>query len=81
MDDSGEFTEDSDVKVLNGRKLTDFVAKTKEVAEEYHLPFVDNYHIGMNMFTRTVYFPANDGTHPNIVGRHLLAAHIAKALF
>lgn len=65
-----------------GTKLTDFVAKTKEVAEAYHLPFIDNYYeLGFNKFNRSVYFPATDGTHPNETGRELIAKHIASKLF
>lgn len=85
MDGNGAFTEDSDTKSSfssAGDKLTDFVAKTKEVAEAYHLPFIDNYYeLGMNKFNRTVYFTATDGTHPNATGRELLARHIAAKLF
>lgn len=83
MDSAGAFTEDSDAKTYSaGHKLTDFVAKTKEVAKAYHLPFIDNYYeLGLNKFNRTIYFPATDGTHPNAIGRELLARHIAKELF
>lgn len=81
MDAEGVFVEDSDTKVYNESILPDFVAKTKEVAEEYHLPFIDNYKIGMNKFNRGVYFPATDGTHPNVTGNELIARHIAKELF
>jgi lysophospholipase L1-like esterase len=81
MDAEGVFVEDSDTKAYNGSTLHDFVAKTKEVAEEYHLPFIDNYNIGMNKFNRSVYFPATDGTHPNVTGNELIARHIAKELF
>lgn len=82
MDASNVFTEDSDTKTNgNGVKLTDFVEKTEEVAKEYHLPYINNYDIGMNKFNRSQYFPATDGTHPLTTGCHLIAAHIAKKLF
>ena len=81
LDDNGEFSADSDTKTLGGVKLTEYVAKTKEVAEEYHIPYIDNYNIGMNKFNRSLYFSATDGTHPLMVGGHLMAANIAKALF
>lgn len=78
----GVFSEDSDSRTYGGQKLTDFVAKTKEIANEYHLPFIDNYYeLGLNKFNRTVYFPATDGTHPNNTGRELIAKHIAHKLF
>ena len=81
LDDSGNFLEDSDTKVYYGQKLTDYVAKVKEVAEEYHIPYIDNYNIGMNKYNRSLYFPATDGTHPLPKGGNLMAAHIAKKLF
>jgi len=82
MDESGVFTEDSDIKTRSdGKKLTDFVVKTEEIAKAYHLPFINNYDIGMNKFNRSQYFTATDGTHPNINGRHLIATHMAKELF
>ena len=77
-----EFIEDSDTKVMNGVKLTDFVAKVKEVAKEYHLTSIDNYYeLGINKFNRSKWFPVNDGTHHNPDGGVLLAEHIAKELF
>lgn len=88
MDDSYVFTEDSDThQNVNGVKLTDFVAKTEEVAKEYHLPLIDNYYgLGFNKFNRTVYFlnsqgAVTDGTHPNAVGCRLIAEHMANELF
>lgn len=78
----GAFSEDSDThENERGAKLTDFVAKTKEVAEEYHIPYIDNYNIGMNKYNRSFYFSATDGTHPLPKGDNLMAAHIVKELF
>ena len=82
LDDANAFTEDSDTKPnVNGVKLTDFVAKTKEVAEQYHLPYIDNYNIGINKFNRGYYFPATDGTHPLTVGCHLIAENMANEMY
>lgn len=82
MDASNVFTEDSDTYERSGGvKLTDFVAKTEEVAKAYHLPYVNNYDIGMNKYNKSHYFSATDGTHPLTTGCHLIAAHIAKKLF
>lgn len=73
---------DSDTQVMNGVKLTDFVAKAEAVAQEYHLPFIDNYYeLGMNKFNRSAYFDYDDGTHPNDAGNQLIADHISKELF
>ena len=88
MDDFYVFTEDSDThQNTNGVKLTDFVAKTEEIAKAYHLPFIDNYYgLGFNKFNRTEYFlnsqgAVTDGTHPNTVGCRLIAEHMANQLF
>ena len=81
LDDNGEFSADSDTKMFGGVKLTEYVAKTKEVAEEYHIPYIDNYNIGMNKCNRSVYFSSTDGTHPIPAGCNLMAANIAKKLF
>ena len=78
----GSLDWESDSKTQNGVLLTDVVNKEKEVAKEYHLPFIDNYHeLGINKINRLKYFPTADGTHPNEVGRRLIAEHIAKELF
>ena len=83
MDDSNVFTEDSDTYLnANSVKLTDFVEKTKEIAKEYKLPFIDNYYsLGFNKFNRSQYFSATDGTHPLTTGCHLIAEHMANELF
>lgn len=83
MDSSNVFTEDSDTKVNSkGVKLTDFVEKTKEIAKEYKLPFIDNYYsLGFNKFNRSHYFSATDGTHPLTEGCHLIAEHMANEMF
>lgn len=88
LDEANAFTDDSDTRTNDkGLKLTDFVAKTKEVAEQYHLPFIDNYYaLGFNKFNRGQYFSkadgtVTDGTHPNTKGCHLIAEHIANELF
>ena len=82
MDGSGAFTDDSDTRISSGKKLTDFVAATESVTKDYHVPFVDNYYsLGINKFNRGYYFPADDGTHHNVLGAKLLAEHIAHELF
>lgn len=82
MDESNVFTADSDTKVMNGKKLTDFVAKTEEIAREYHLPYIDNYYgLGFNKFNRSAYFSETDGTHPLPAGCKRIAENVAKKLF
>lgn len=83
VDSNNVFTQDSDTYATSGgNTLLMFVEKTKEIAKEYHLPYIDNYYsLGINKFNRSVYFSETDGTHPILAGRRLIAAHIAKELF
>lgn len=76
------FEDDSDTHENgNGNKLTDFVAATKSVSDEYHVPFIDNYNIGINKINRDYYFPTGDGTHHNYLGAKLIAEHIKHELY
>lgn len=82
MDSSNVFIDDSDTHENgNDDKLTDFVAATKSVSDEYHVPFIDNYNIGINKINRSYYFPTNDGTHQNYLGAELIAEHIKHKLY
>ena len=65
----------------SGYKLIDFVAKTKEIAEEYGLFYIDNYNgSGINMETRHLCFDGVDNTHPIEYGRRLVANNMSKEL-
>ena len=81
LDESNNFVEDTNTKVNATFTAFDCIEQIKTVADEYNLPFIDNYHIGINKVNRLRYFPTNDGVHHNINGRRLLAEHIAKELF
>lgn len=83
MDSQGQFTDDSNTRVnqTTNTKLTDFVAKTIEVAEEYQLPYINDYEIGMNKFNRSYYFYPTDGTHPKPEGNKLIADNIANKIY
>ena len=55
-------------RVYNGSNKTckDFADATKEVAEYYHLPFVDLHSNGqVNIHNYTTYYDGDDTTHPN----------------
>ncbi len=81
-DDNNEYTEDSKTYLNKlSKTLSEYNAKLKEVAEEYNLPFIDNYNIGIGKFNRYHYFPVTDGTHHNETGRKLIASHLAKELY
>ena len=83
MDSQGEFDHDSDTYV-NGRgnTMAEFIAKAKDIAQEYHVKFIDNYYeLGINRYNRTNWFPATDGTHHNVKGARLIAEHMANEMF
>ena len=80
-DDNNVYTEDSNSRANGkGDTILNYNAKLKEVAEEYNLPFIDNYNIGIGKFNRSQYFSATDGTHHQIEGRKLIAERLAGAL-
>jgi lysophospholipase L1-like esterase len=80
MDELDVYTEDSDTRLVNGVLLSAFVTATREVAEEFHCIFIDNYEIGINQYNRSNYFPANDGTHHSELGRRRIASNIESKL-
>ena len=82
LDSDNVFIDDSDTHENgNNDKLTDFIQATKTTSEEYHIPFIDNYNIGINKVNRNYYFPTGDGTHQNYLGAELIAEHIKHHLF
>jgi lysophospholipase L1-like esterase len=80
-DENNKFVEDSETKVFGDRKLSDFIEKTKEIADEYGLFYINNYdESGINAETRTQCFSASDGAHPLEYGRRLIASNMSKNL-
>lgn len=81
-DGSLDYDTDNLSTSVNGVRFIDIIDKQESVAREYNLSFVDNYHkLGINKINRLQYFSVEDGTHPNLAGRQLIAEHIAKCLF
>ena len=81
-DGSLNYDSDCQSSAVSGVLLTDIVDIEKSVAREYNLSFIDNYYeLGINKINRLEYFSVDDGTHPNLNGRHLIAEHTAKCLF
>lgn len=79
--ENGVIIDDCDTHVLYGHKLIDYVNAVKEVYTEYHLPVLDNLNnAGINQYNRLTYFGINDGLHPNLTGRSLLADRICDNL-
>ena len=82
MTEQGEFINDSDTEVRNGKKLTDYVQAVIEIAESYHVSSIDNYYtLGINKFNRSHWFPETDGTHHNKLGGILIAEHMINEMF
>lgn len=72
---------DSDEKTFSGKHFTDYVDGLLSVAEEYKIPAVDMYRtMGFNALTRSFYYPASDGTHPNEKGREAIGGKVAARL-
>lgn len=64
-----------------GLKLSDYVNAIKEICDEYGIPYLDLYNLGMDPNYSTIsahYVP--DGLHPNDAGHDRLSNHIAKFL-
>lgn len=81
VDENNEYIYDTNNHANNyGKYAMDYNAKLKEVAEEYNLPYVDDYNIGIGKFNRYQYFNVNDGAHHKEEGRRLIAEHLASAL-
>lgn len=63
-DDYSTVDDDSDTRQVGNKRLTDYVTAMQEVANEYHLPFYDNYNgFGINAMTAPSIL--RDGTHLN----------------
>ena len=61
-----------------GYTLQDINAKYAEIANEYHLKFIDDFNIGLNKYTTAVY--TSDGLHPNADGWEFIAENISSRL-
>ena len=72
---------DSDEKLFNEKHFVDYGDGMIEVAKAYKIPAVDMYRtLGFNAITRSYYFPATDGTHPNVNGHKVIGGKIAARL-
>ena len=81
IDDAGNFVEDSSTKEINGVKLTDYIKLYKEIGKEYGLVVIDNYNgSGITVANRADCFTGTDTTHPNEIGRQMIAENMAKEL-
>ena len=72
---------DSDEKLFDSRKFTDWGDGLLTVAQEYKIPALDLYRLlGFNSITRSYFFPDTDGTHPNRLGQKQIGEKIAAKL-
>jgi hypothetical protein len=66
-------------KSSEGGMLTDYVDAVIDVAYEMDVEYIDNYHgLGINKYNHGRYLM--DGCHPNMMGRYIMAWHIADYL-
>lgn len=80
-DADGNFLSDSDTRVIGKHKLSDFIEKTNEIANDYGLFFIDNYNgSGICKDNKDLCFSSTDGTHPMPYGRRLVAENMAREL-
>ena len=80
--DTGEEIGDSNTRAMeSGLYLPEFVEKTREIADEYGLFFIDNYNGPViNKENRDLCFSETDSTHPIPYGRRLIAENISRNL-
>ncbi len=81
FDENGKVKSDNGTITYRGYILEDFLNKTKEIANDYGLHYIDNYNnSGINAKTWNLCFTYPDGAHPLEFGRKLLADNISKEL-
>lgn len=62
-----------------GIEMSEYVQATKEVANYFNLPYLDNFtNAGINNYNRYEFFGPTDGVHPNIAGLTHLGNRIAS---
>lgn len=79
----GAVTQDSDTETnTQDNTLVDIIQSMKEVAEHgLHIPVIDCYNIGINIYNFSYYFDGTDGVHQNIRGKELIAKRIVSELY
>lgn len=81
LNDDLSFIEDSDTKIINNQKLSEFVEGLGNVSKEYKISFIDNYfEANINKQNRSNFFDGKDGTHHNSKGTKLLGRRIGGEL-
>ena len=80
-DDEQTVIDTAQSKIIGGQKLLQFVEQVKNIAAKHSLLCIDNYnHCGICLDTQHLCFNGKDGTHPNEIGRHMIADYMANIL-
>lgn len=78
---AADYIDSNDYAKGTGYKLWQYGDALVQAAKMYHVPVFDLYwNCMMTKNNRLLYFPANDGTHPNESGRRLMASMISARL-
>ena len=68
-------------KNSNNNTIYDYVGWGKTESDKYHVGYIDVYtNLGINLINRLAYFYEDDGTHPNVTGRRLIAYKIVGTM-
>ena len=64
----------------SGITLKELANEDADIANEYNIPLIDLYNIGVNTFTKDIYFSDGDYTHHNEVGRKRIAEILSEKI-
>lgn len=74
-------SDDAQSANTRGLYLYEYADACAETCNKIHIPCIKYYYdLGFNQATHLEYFPASDGTHPNVKGRELIADRIVGQL-
>lgn len=80
-EDNNAFVNDADTQDWGGGTLVDYAEAIKEACKNLKIKCLDLHNESqLNIYTRTHYFDANDGTHPNANGRKAIAKLLASEI-
>ena len=81
LNSNNEELTNSDIADFGGGTLEDYSKAYIDACKELKVPCLDLYHLSqLNNNTRNYYYPNDDGTHPNELGRESIAGLIAEEL-
>lgn len=81
LDSNNDVIDDSDTKDWGSGTLIDYEQAYRQACAEMKVQYLDLYDTaGLSLYTRSYYYPADDGTHPNDKGRERLGTLIGNKL-